>query len=85
MSTVRSRGRLAARGRGRWLVDWTPNGLWRDLGGLAAVSRATGVEIVATTGLHRDAHDVADDPWRACSLDDLAELFATELTAAGGS
>jgi 5-phospho-D-xylono-1,4-lactonase len=39
---------------GRALVDWTPIGLGRDLNGLRAVSEATGLHIVAATGVHRD-------------------------------
>lgn len=64
---------------GRSLVDWTPIGLGRDLDGLVAVSEATGLHVVAATGLHRDAHYAADDPLRSASLDDLAARFAAEL------
>src|SRR3990170_8410553 len=49
---------------GRALVEWTPIGLGRDLAGLIEVSLATGVKIVAATGLHRDAHYGADEPLR---------------------
>jgi 5-phospho-D-xylono-1,4-lactonase len=61
------------------LVDWTPLGLGRDLDGLAAVARATGLHVVAATGLHRDAHYVADDPFRATSAGALAEAFVRDL------
>jgi phosphotriesterase-related protein len=61
------------------LVDWTPLGLGRDLDGLAAVSQATGLHVVAATGLHRDAHYVDDDPYRAATVDELAETFVGEL------
>jgi phosphotriesterase-related protein len=64
---------------GRSLVDWTPIGLGRDLDGLAAVARATGLHVVAATGLHRDAHYVADDPLRSEPVERLAERFAAEL------
>ena len=50
---------------GRALVDWTPLGLGRDLDGLAHVARETGLNVVAATGLHRDAHYTADDPLRS--------------------
>lgn len=66
---------------GRWLVDWTPLGLGRDLHGLRAVAEATGVAAVAATGLHRDAHYLPDDPLRATPADELASRFAAELAA----
>ena len=63
----------------RSLVDWTPLGLGRDLDGLVQVSRATGLHVVAATGLHRDAHYTADDPFRVTPADALAERFVAEL------
>jgi phosphotriesterase-related protein len=60
-------------------VDWTPIGLGRDLDGLEAVSRATGLRVVAATGLHRDAHYTADDPLRSATADELADRFVEEL------
>jgi phosphotriesterase-related protein len=64
---------------GRALVDWTPIGLGRDLDGLAAVADATGLNVVAATGLHRDAHYAADEPLRSESVDALADRFAADL------
>ena len=64
---------------GRSLVDWTPIGLGRDLDGLAAVSEATGLHIVAATGLHRDAHYAAGDRLRAEPAESLADRFEVEL------
>lgn len=66
---------------GRWLVDWTPIGLGRDLPALARVARETGVHVVASTGLHRDVHYAADDSLRAARASELAERFTAELTA----
>ena len=63
----------------RSLVDWTPIGLGRDLDGLAAVSRATGLHVIGATGLHRDAHYTADDPLRSVAADVLADRFVDEL------
>jgi phosphotriesterase-related protein len=63
----------------RALVDWTPLGLGRDLDGLAHVSRETGLHVVAATGLHRDAHYTADDPYRTMPVDELTGLFVEEL------
>ena len=63
----------------RSVVDWTPLGLGRDLDGLERVSRATGLHVVAATGLHRDAHYTADDPFRAEPVDRRADRFVEEL------
>jgi predicted metal-dependent phosphotriesterase family hydrolase len=65
------------------LVDWTPIGLGRDLDGLAAVSEATGLHIVAATGLHRAVHYAPDDPVREETEDALAERFASDLERCG--
>ena len=61
------------------LVDWTPLGLGRDLDGLVAVSEATGLHVVAATGVHRDAHYTDDDPLRVEPTESLARRFAAEL------
>jgi 5-phospho-D-xylono-1,4-lactonase len=61
------------------LVDWTPIGLGRDLDGLAHVARETGLNVVAATGLHRDAHYTADDPLRSTPAETLAARFVDEL------
>jgi 5-phospho-D-xylono-1,4-lactonase len=71
--------RAFAAAGGRALVDWTPIGLGRNLDGLADVARATGVHIVAATGLHRDAHYAADDPFRAARAEELTERFAADV------
>jgi predicted metal-dependent phosphotriesterase family hydrolase len=65
------------------LVEWTPIGLGRDLDGLAAVSKATGLHIVAATGLHRDVHYAADERLRGESEEALADRFASELDRCG--
>jgi 5-phospho-D-xylono-1,4-lactonase len=67
----------------RALVDWTPIGLGRDLDGLRAVADATGLHIVAATGLHRDAHYAHDDPLRTESESALADRFVAELERCG--
>lgn len=61
------------------LVEWTPIGLGRDLAGLATVSKATGLHVVAATGLHRDVHYAAGDPLRREDVETLAARFATEI------
>jgi 5-phospho-D-xylono-1,4-lactonase len=62
----------------RSFVDWTPIGIGRDLDGLADVSRATGLHVVAATGLHGDSHYAADDPLRSEGADALADRFAED-------
>ena len=69
---------------GESLVDWTPLGVGRDLDGLAAVARATGLRIVGATGLHRDAHYAPDSPYRSESVDVLADLFIADLNGRCG-
>ncbi|MFE3879703.1 phosphotriesterase [Kitasatospora sp. NPDC059146] len=41
---------------GRSFVQWTPQGMGRGAGSLAALSRATGVHLVAATGAHQAVH-----------------------------
>jgi phosphotriesterase-related protein len=60
------------------LVEWTPFGLGRSPAGLVRASRATGVHIVAATGLHQAKHY---DPAMLKALPErLADLFISELT-----
>jgi 5-phospho-D-xylono-1,4-lactonase len=73
---------LAAAGAAAF-VDWTPPGLGRDLAGLREVSEATGLHIVAATGIHRDVHYADDDPVRSCGADELAERFAEDIAGEG--
>lgn len=65
------------------LIDWTPIGLGRDFDGLRAVSDATGLHVVAATGLHRDVHYAPDEPLRAESEVALAARFVTDLEHCG--
>jgi phosphotriesterase-related protein len=67
----------------RTLVDWTPLELGRDLEGLLRVSRATGLHVVAATGVHRDAHYSADHPLRAETADGLARRFVADIGGPG--
>ncbi|MFI6443915.1 phosphotriesterase [Kitasatospora sp. NPDC050543] len=64
-----------ARLGGRAVVQWTPHGLGRGGPELAAISRVTGVHLVAATGLHRAAHYGSD-----ALPDALTQLFVAELT-----
>jgi phosphotriesterase-related protein len=65
------------------LVDWTPLGLGRNLDGLAAVSKATGLHVVAATGLHREAHYGGDDPFRTMEVEALADQFEADVERCG--
>jgi phosphotriesterase-related protein len=71
--------RTLADAGGRALIDWTPLGLGRSGAGLIAVSEATGLHVVAATGVHRDAHYRPDDPLRAESARRLAARFVAEI------
>ncbi|NEA98622.1 phosphotriesterase [Streptomyces sp. SID13726] len=68
---------FAAQGGGA-VVQWTPYGLGRRAADLPALSRETGVHIVAATGLHQAVH--YDDRTLAGLRGGLAEVFVAELT-----
>ncbi|GAA0631382.1 phosphotriesterase-family protein [Kutzneria viridogrisea] len=64
---------------GQALVQWTPAGLGRRRDALAELSRATGVAVVAATGLHQAAHYAPD---RLGGLvDRLTEISVGDLTS----
>ncbi|SMC72800.1 phosphotriesterase family protein [Kibdelosporangium aridum] len=70
--------RYAALG-GQSIVQWTPHGMGRQWDRLVEISRATGVHIVAATGLHQARHYASlEDIW-----DRLADVFIAELSWAG--
>ncbi|MGW3228561.1 phosphotriesterase family protein [Kitasatospora sp. NPDC001095] len=83
--------RAYAAAGGRAFVQWTPLGLGRGADSLAALSRTTGVHVVAATGAHQAVHyapgffpesdeaqtEAAERPG---SYADLAERFVAELT-----
>ena len=79
---VEEAGTLVAAGV-RALVDWTPLGLGRDLDGLRRVAEATGLHVVAATGVHRDAHYGPDDPVRGLSAEALADRFTADVAGDG--
>lgn len=62
------------------MVDATPIGLGRDPEAVARISAGTGVQVVATTGRHREAHYGDDHPLQAWNVDRLAELFIADVT-----
>ncbi|POX50443.1 phosphotriesterase [Streptomyces sp. Ru71] len=60
------------------VVQWTPYGLGRRAADLPALSRETGVHVVAATGLHQDVH--YDGKVLRELRGRLAEVFVAELT-----
>lgn len=73
---------FAAQGGGG-VVQWTPYGLGRRAADLPALSRESGVRIVAATGLHQAVH--YDDATLAELRGRLAEVFVAELTEGIGT
>ncbi|MFE2108934.1 phosphotriesterase [Kitasatospora sp. NPDC059463] len=70
--------RAFAAAGGRAFVQWTPAGMGRRAGALPGLSRASGVHLVAATGLHQAVHyDPADLERRYAGL---AGFFTAELT-----
>lgn len=68
---------------GNAVVQWTPHGMGRGAGSLAALSRSAGVHVVAATGLHQAAQY---PPARLDRIRDrLAPLFVAELTEGIGA
>jgi phosphotriesterase-related protein len=65
------------------LVEWTPLGLGRNLDGLVAISEATGLHVVAATGLHREAHYDGGSPFRSTEVDALAARFVEDIARCG--
>ena len=72
--------RTFAEAGGSGLVQWTPHGMGRGGAALAGLSRATGVHLVAATGLHQAAHYDEAVLSALYGGDTLAELFVEELT-----
>ncbi|MGO2519822.1 MAG: phosphotriesterase family protein [Microbacterium sp.] len=62
------------------MIDATPFGLGRNPEALARISKATGVQIVASTGLHREAHYGDDHPMQVWTVEHLTALFLSDLT-----
>ncbi|MFD4633599.1 phosphotriesterase [Streptomyces sp. NPDC058284] len=64
---------------GQSVVQWTPHGMGRHAGRLPGLSRATGMHLVAATGLHQAVHYAPEFIDRLRSQG-LADLFVRELT-----
>jgi 5-phospho-D-xylono-1,4-lactonase len=77
-AAVEEVGRFRAAG-GACVVEMTPLGFGRDPDGLAAVSRRTGVHIVACTGFHKVGY-YADTHWlHTYEVDDIADLLVADV------
>lgn len=61
------------------LVDLTPLGLGRNPCGVAEISRATGVHVVAATGVHRHQQYPEGHPVHEWGTETLVDMFVTEL------
>jgi predicted metal-dependent phosphotriesterase family hydrolase len=62
------------------IVDLTPIGLGRRPAATAELSRSTGVHVVLATGVHRRAHYPAGHWVYEIGVEELRELFLTDLT-----
>ncbi|HIY67704.1 MAG TPA: aryldialkylphosphatase [Candidatus Agrococcus pullicola] len=71
--------RLLAESGFESVIDATPVGLGRRPAALARIAMAAGLHIVATTGMHRDAHYGADHPLALLSAEERGELFAADI------
>jgi 5-phospho-D-xylono-1,4-lactonase len=64
---------------GSALVDMTPADYGRNAPGMKRVSEATGIHLIATTGLHKDKFSARFAKDR--SVEELADHFARDVTA----
>jgi len=70
---------------GRAMIDTMPGGCGRDLDALAALSRRTGVHVVAATGLHLARYYPPDARETRLSIDAMTGWFVEEITAGCGA
>ena len=61
------------------MIDATPIGLGRDPEAVARISQSTGLNVIATTGAHREAHYSPDHWLRRLDARRRADLFLTDL------
>ena len=61
------------------MVDCMPLGSGRDAAKLKKISEATGVHIIAVTGLHHDRYYREDDSLEKSSAEQLAEYFLRDI------
>ncbi|WP_293697039.1 aryldialkylphosphatase [uncultured Agrococcus sp.] len=77
-SSAEEFGLLAASGFDA-VIDATPVGLERRPSALARIALATGLHIVATTGMHRDAHYGAEHPLAQLDTGARGDLFTADI------
>jgi len=61
------------------MVDCMPTGSGRSAIKLAAISKATGMNIVATAGLHTERYYLPTDDLETMDAEDLAQLFVRDI------
>jgi phosphotriesterase-related protein len=61
------------------MVDCMPTGSGRSAIKLAAISKATGMNIVATTGLHTERYYRPTDELETMGAEDLAQVFVRDI------
>ena len=61
------------------MVDCMPTGSGRDIRKLVSISEQTGVNIIASTGLHHERYYKSFDPIEASDVKGLADLFISEI------
>ncbi|SED79815.1 phosphotriesterase family protein [Ruania alba] len=64
------------------MIDATPIGLGRRPADVARISAAVGLTVVASTGVHREAHYPAGHPMHTVSVAKRTALFRRDLTEA---
>ncbi|MEM7806524.1 MAG: hypothetical protein AAF561_00245 [Planctomycetota bacterium] len=73
-------GRAFADAGGGWVVDTMPGEAGRHAEKLRRFSEASGVHVVASTGLHLPQYYVASEPITRLNREGLADLFFREVT-----
>lgn len=61
------------------MVDCMPTGSGRSAIKLAAISKTTGMNIVATAGLHTDRYYLPTDDLETMDAEDLAQVFVSDI------
>lgn len=61
------------------MVDCMPTGAGRNAQKLKKISQETGINIIATTGLHHDRYYKQDDVVENLSAEQLAQVFISEI------
>lgn len=64
------------------MVNATPIGLSRQPEAVARISQQKGLQVIMTTGRHREAHYAADHWLRDTGVDGLTKMFVRDLTEA---